>query len=106
MNLPSWLLVPGHDLADGVVGLDKPGHAQRPGAEPGLCHVRIRECGLNQCRSEAPPPSRERRGRTEIIIEAASEVGPSLFFSLLIIAVSFLPVFSLQDQEGRTTQCV
>src|SRR5215212_8953809 len=44
MNLPSWSL--GHDLADGVVGLDKPGHAQRPGASPGLCHVSIRSCGL------------------------------------------------------------
>ena len=37
----------------------------------------------------------------EVIIEAAKEVGPSLFFSLLIITVSFLPVFALQDQEGR-----
>ena len=47
MNLPSWSL--GHDLADGVVGLDKPGHAQRPGASPGLCHVSIRSCGLRAC---------------------------------------------------------
>jgi len=46
-------------------------------------------------------PEGERRGRTEVIIEAAKEVGPSLFFSLLIITVSFLPVFALQDQEGR-----
>ena len=39
--------------------------------------------------------------RTEILIDAATEVGPSLFFSLLIITVSFLPVFSLEAQEGR-----
>jgi Cu(I)/Ag(I) efflux system membrane protein CusA/SilA len=39
--------------------------------------------------------------RTEIIIKAAQEVGPSLFFSLLIITVSFAPVFSLEAQEGR-----
>ncbi|MFA5951166.1 MAG: CusA/CzcA family heavy metal efflux RND transporter [Hyphomicrobium sp.] len=39
--------------------------------------------------------------RTEIIIEAASEVGPALFFSLLIITVSFLPIFTLESQEGR-----
>ena len=39
--------------------------------------------------------------RTEILIDAAVEVGPSLFFSLLIITVSFLPVFSLEAQEGR-----
>ncbi len=37
----------------------------------------------------------------EIIREAAVEVGPSIFFSLLIIAISFLPVFALQAQEGR-----
>ena len=37
----------------------------------------------------------------QIISEAAREVGPALFFSLLIITVSFLPVFSLQAQEGR-----
>jgi Cu(I)/Ag(I) efflux system membrane protein CusA/SilA len=42
-----------------------------------------------------------KKPRTEILIDAASEVGPSLFFSLLIITVSFLPVFSLQAQEGR-----
>ena len=39
--------------------------------------------------------------RTELMIDAAVEVGPSLFFSLLIITVSFLPVFSLEAQEGR-----
>ena len=36
-----------------------------------------------------------------IVIESAQEVGPSLFISLLIITASFLPVFALQDQEGR-----
>ena len=39
--------------------------------------------------------------RIEILIEAASEVGPALFFSLLIITVSFLPIFTLESQEGR-----
>jgi len=39
--------------------------------------------------------------RTEIIIEAAKEVGPSLFFALLVITVGFLPVFTLQAQAGR-----
>ncbi|MGD9016435.1 MAG: efflux RND transporter permease subunit [Desulfobacterales bacterium] len=37
----------------------------------------------------------------ELITDAATEVGPALFFSLLIIAISFLPVFSLEAQEGR-----
>jgi len=37
----------------------------------------------------------------DLIADAAKEVGPSLFFSLLIIAISFLPVFTLGAQEGR-----
>ena len=47
---------------------------------------------------ERAPPDKP---RTEILIEAASEVGPPLFFSLLIIPVSFLPIFALEAQEGR-----
>jgi Cu(I)/Ag(I) efflux system membrane protein CusA/SilA len=39
--------------------------------------------------------------RAEILIEAAILVGPALFFSLLIITVSFLPIFTLEAQEGR-----
>ncbi|OPY12333.1 MAG: Cation efflux system protein CusA [Syntrophus sp. PtaB.Bin001] len=39
--------------------------------------------------------------RADIIIEAAREVGPSLFFSLLVITVGFLPIFTLQGQAGR-----
>ncbi len=39
--------------------------------------------------------------RTETIIAAAKEVGRPLFFSLLVIAVSFLPIFALEAQEGR-----
>ncbi len=39
--------------------------------------------------------------RWEIMRQAASEVGPPLFFSLLIITLSFLPVFTLEAQEGR-----
>ena len=45
----------------------------------------------------APPGAR----RLQIIIDACREVGPALFFSLLIITVSFLPVFTLEAQEGR-----
>jgi Cu(I)/Ag(I) efflux system membrane protein CusA/SilA len=37
----------------------------------------------------------------QIIIDSSKEVGPALFYSLLIITISFLPVFSLQAQEGR-----
>jgi len=39
--------------------------------------------------------------RWQIIAKAASEVGPALFFSLVIITLSFLPVFTLEAQEGR-----
>ena len=39
--------------------------------------------------------------RVDVIIDAAKEVGPSLFFALLVITVGFLPVFTLQAQAGR-----
>ena len=42
-----------------------------------------------------------RRPHWEIIANAAREVGPSLFFALLVITVSFMPVFTLEAQEGR-----
>lgn len=41
------------------------------------------------------------KNRWQIVAESASEVGPALFFSLLIITVSFVPVFTLEAQEGR-----
>jgi len=39
--------------------------------------------------------------RWQIVAKSAGEVGPALFFSLLIITVSFVPVFTLEAQEGR-----
>jgi Cu(I)/Ag(I) efflux system membrane protein CusA/SilA len=39
--------------------------------------------------------------RADVLIKAATEVGPALFFSLLVITVSFAPVFTLEAQEGR-----
>jgi len=48
----------------------------------------------------APPDA----PRLQLIIDACKEVGPALFFSLLIITVSFLPVFTLESQEGRMFQ--
>jgi Cu(I)/Ag(I) efflux system membrane protein CusA/SilA len=44
---------------------------------------------------------KEGESRIEAMIAACKEVGPALFFSLLIITVSFLPVFTLEAQEGR-----
>jgi len=49
-------------------------------------------------RLERAPPDKP---RLRILTEAACEVGPALFFSLLIITVSFLPIFTLEAQEGR-----
>ncbi len=43
----------------------------------------------------------DEKQRRRILIDAAKQVGPALFFSLLVIVVSFLPVFLLEAQEGR-----
>ena len=43
----------------------------------------------------------ENAQRIKTIVEAATEVGPALFFSLLIITLSFIPVFTLEAQEGK-----
>jgi Cu(I)/Ag(I) efflux system membrane protein CusA/SilA len=54
-------------------------------------------------RYEAEHPGKHLHGavRWKAVTEAAAEVGPALFFSLVIITLSFVPVFSLQGQEGR-----
>lgn len=53
---------------------------------------------LNRSGISADIPEPERR---KILIDSAKQVGPALFFSLIIIVVSFLPVFLLEAQEGR-----
>jgi len=50
---------------------------------------------------EAEKPPGERREHWQVILDASKEVGPSLFYSLLVITVSFIPVFTLEAQEGR-----
>ena len=57
-----------------------------------------RHLSERQNRAPLPVPDSERR---HILIGAAKQVGPALFFSLLVIVVSFLPVFLLEAQEGR-----
>ena len=42
-----------------------------------------------------------KRSHWDLVVEASREVGPTLFYSLLVITVSFLPVFTLEAQEGR-----
>ncbi len=49
-------------------------------------------------------PAEQRRERWQLIIEASKEVGPSLFYSLLVITVSFIPIFTMQAQEGKLFQ--
>ncbi len=53
---------------------------------------------LAERNGDAGPDASERR---RILVHAAQQVGPALFYSLLIIVVSFLPVFLLEAQEGR-----
>ena len=50
---------------------------------------------------ENEKPPEKRRDHWQIILDASKEVGPALFYSLLVITVSFIPVFTLEDQEGR-----
>ena len=56
---------------------------------------------LERWEHENPDAVLATRERWRIIADASKEVGPALFFSLLIITLSFLPVFTLQAQEGR-----
>ena len=50
---------------------------------------------------EHAPPGIDRKARQEIIIGACKQLGKPLFFALLVITVSFMPVFALESQEGR-----
>ena len=50
---------------------------------------------------EATIPGADFANHVELVIKAAKEVGPALFFSLAIVTISFLPVFTLEQQEGR-----
>src|SRR5690242_15395233 len=52
-------------------------------------------------RERGEPAELPVRQRARILLDAAKQVGPAIFFSLLIIVVSFLPVFLLEAQEGR-----
>ena len=52
-------------------------------------------------RLEHAPPGLSRHQRQEIIISACKQLGKPLFFALLVITVSFMPVFTLEAQEGR-----
>lgn len=57
-----------------------------------------RQLSEHQSSEDAPLPEAQRR---KILLDSAKQVGPAIFFSLVIIVVSFLPVFLLEAQEGR-----
>jgi Cu(I)/Ag(I) efflux system membrane protein CusA/SilA len=50
---------------------------------------------------EQQKPKEKQRPHWTVILESSKEVGPSIFYSLLVITVSFLPVFTLEQQSGR-----
>jgi Cu(I)/Ag(I) efflux system membrane protein CusA/SilA len=54
-------------------------------------HKRLEEWQRQGCQGD----------RTEVLIASAKEVGPAIFASLLVIAIAFMPVFTLEAQEGR-----
>ena len=66
--------------------------------ENGYRHVADAQAALRECDPEAKLPARE---HYRLLISAAQTVGPAIFYSLLIVIISFFPVFLLQAQEGR-----
>ncbi|CAN5807395.1 CusA/CzcA family heavy metal efflux RND transporter [soil metagenome] len=60
-----------------------------------------RAAGIESTSASLQTSSLTTAERWRVVVESAQEVGPALFFSLLIITVSFLPVFTLEGQEGR-----
>ncbi|MCE5327806.1 MAG: efflux RND transporter permease subunit [Planctomycetaceae bacterium] len=62
-------------------------------------HLDREEDRLHELKAAGLPA--QPRPRTEVIAEAAKEVGPSLFFALIMLTASFLPVFVLGEQSGR-----
>ncbi len=63
--------------------------------------IKLREAGRPVTESSYQTSMLSTSERWRIVGESAREVGPALFFSLLIITVSFIPVFTLEGQEGR-----
>ncbi len=59
------------------------------------------ESAATHLAAENDKPIHLRRNHWEVILESSKEVGPSIFYSLLVITISFLPVFTLEQQEGR-----
>ena len=91
--LISFLVMSGQGLSSNIMSLG--GIAIAIGAMVDAVIIMIENAHQHLERDQGKKP------HWEIIRDAAVEVGPTLFYSLLVITVSFLPVFTLQEQEGR-----
>jgi Cu(I)/Ag(I) efflux system membrane protein CusA/SilA len=91
--LISFLVMFGQGLSSNIMSLG--GIAIAIGAMVDAVIIMIENAHQHMERDQGKKP------HWEIIRDAAVEVGPALFYSLLVITVSFLPVFTLQEQEGR-----
>ncbi len=91
--LISFLIMFGQGLSSNIMSLG--GIAIAIGAMVDAVIIMIENAHQHLERDQGKKP------HWEIIRDAAVEVGPALFYSLLVITVSFLPVFTLQEQEGR-----
>ncbi|TVO59712.1 efflux RND transporter permease subunit [Denitromonas halophila] len=94
--LVAFIAMRSMDMGSNIMSLG--GIAIAIGAMVDAAIVMIENAHKHLERLPADAPQRE---RGEAMIRACKEVGPALFFSLLIITVSFLPVFTLEGQEGR-----
>jgi Cu(I)/Ag(I) efflux system membrane protein CusA/SilA len=94
-------------LVDAAIVMVENGYrhlSERPTSREALGEVNYSNGpALQQSEIGASKPTKQaaERERVRILIDAAKQVGPALFFSLIIIVVSFLPVFLLEAQEGR-----
>jgi Cu(I)/Ag(I) efflux system membrane protein CusA/SilA len=64
-------------------------------------HKHLENLTNQKAKSNGKDTSITTEERWQVVVASATEVGPALFFSLLIITVSFIPVFTLEAQEGR-----
>ena len=83
-------------VENGYRHLSEPPNPPAPKSTVGAEHVTYEEAAQVNEKNEITE-----KQRRHILIDAAKQVGPALFFSLLIIVVSFIPVFLLEAQEGR-----
>jgi Cu(I)/Ag(I) efflux system membrane protein CusA/SilA len=97
--LMAFLAMRGIGLSANIMSLG--GIAIAIGAMIDAAIVQVENLHKHIERNERDERDATHRSRWELVVESCQEVGPSLFISLLIITVSFIPVFALGAQEGR-----